>query len=74
MMRNLSGRREDTRLRWRWLLQQLDNLDDDLAAEYLPQIDRGARFYDSVPEEDDLLGAARLAFRYTRCRPSWNDP
>ncbi|WP_236731926.1 helix-turn-helix domain-containing protein [Mycolicibacterium peregrinum] len=64
MMRNLSDRREDTRLRWRWLLQQLDNLDDDLAAEYLMQIDRGARFYDSVPEEDDLLGAARLAFRY----------
>ncbi|WP_368608883.1 PucR family transcriptional regulator [Mycolicibacterium porcinum] len=64
MMRNLSGRREDTRLRWRWLLQQLDTVDEDLAAEYLLQIDRGARFYDSVPEEDDLLGAARLAFRY----------
>ena len=64
MMRNLSSRREDTRLRWRWLLAQLDGLDDDLAAEYLMQIDRGARFYDSVPEEDDLLSAARLAFRY----------
>ncbi|MBX8687673.1 PucR family transcriptional regulator [Mycobacterium sp. 20091114027_K0903767] len=46
------------------MLQQLDNVDEDLAAEYLLQIDRGARFYDSVPEEDDLLGAARLAFRY----------
>ena len=63
-MRNLSGRRDDTRLRWRWLLQKLDELDDDLAAEYLVQIDRGARFYDSVPAEDDLLEAARLAFRY----------
>lgn len=63
-MRNLSGRRDDTRLRWRWLLQKLDDTDDDLAAEYLVQIDRGARFYDSVPEEDDLLEAARLAFRY----------
>ncbi|MEV0673566.1 helix-turn-helix domain-containing protein [Mycobacterium sp. NPDC050441] len=63
-MRNLSGRRDDTRLRWRWLLEKLGDLDDDLAAEYLIQIDRGARYYDSVPEEDDLLGAARQAFRY----------
>ncbi|MGV9797491.1 helix-turn-helix domain-containing protein [Mycobacterium sp. NPDC003449] len=63
-MRNLSGRRDDTRLRWRWLLQKLGDLDDDLAAEYLTQIDRGARFYDSVPSEDDLLDAARQAFRY----------
>lgn len=63
-MRNLSARREDTRLRWRALLQQLGEMDDDLATEYLMQIDRGARFYDSVPEEADLLGAARLAFRY----------
>lgn len=63
-MLNLSARREDTRFRWRWLLQALGNLDDELAAEYLIQIDRGARFYDSVPDEDDLLDAARLAFRY----------
>ncbi|MDV3125420.1 helix-turn-helix domain-containing protein [Mycobacterium sp. 21AC1] len=63
-MLNLTARREDTRLRWRWLLQALGNLDDDLAAEYLVQIDRGARFYDSVPDEEDLLDAARLAFRY----------
>lgn len=64
VMRNLSGRRDETRLRWRWLLHKLDDMGDDLAAEYLAQIDRGARFYDSVPEEDDLLGAARQAFRY----------
>ncbi|WP_232374895.1 helix-turn-helix domain-containing protein [Mycolicibacterium mengxianglii] len=63
-MRNLSGRRDDTRLRWRWLLHKLDDLDEALAAEYLMQVDRGARFYDSVPEEKDLLDAARLAFRY----------
>lgn len=64
MMRNLSARREDTRLRWRSLLEELGDLDDDLATEYLMQIDRGARFYDSVPAEEDLLDAARLAFRY----------
>ncbi|MDH6195582.1 hypothetical protein M2272_002222 [Mycobacterium frederiksbergense] len=63
-MRNLSGRREDTQLRWRALLQELGEMDDDLATEYLMQIDRGARFYDSIPEEEDLLDAARLAFRY----------
>lgn len=63
-MRNLTSRRDDTKLRWRWLLQKLDDLDEDLASDYLVQIDRGARFYDSVPDEDDLRDAARHAFRY----------
>lgn len=63
-MRNLTSRRDDTKLRWRWLLQKLDVLDEDLASDYLVQIDRGARFYDSVPDEDDLRDAARHAFRY----------
>ena len=63
-MRDLSTHRDETRDRWRALLQQLGSLDDDLAAEYLVRIERGTRFYDNVPDEQDLLDAARSAFRY----------
>ena len=63
-MHDLSTHRDETRDRWRALLQQLGSLDDDLAVEYLVRIDRGTRFYDNVPDEQDLLDAARKAFRY----------
>jgi hypothetical protein len=63
-MRTLEQRREDTTDRWRALLRQLGDLDDDLAAEYLLRIDHGTRFYDGVPDEQDLRDAARNAFRY----------
>ena len=63
-MRNLSRHRDDTRYRWRVLLEDLGRLDDDLAAEYLVQIEHGARYYDKIPDEQDLREAARSAFQY----------
>ena len=71
MMRNLSSRREDTRLRWRWLLAQLDGLDDDLAAEYLMQIDRGARFYDRSRRKT-ICSVLRDSHSATCWQSSWS--
>ncbi|ABK73434.1 regulatory protein [Mycolicibacterium smegmatis] len=46
------------------MLQNLGDMLDDLADDYLMRVDSGARFYDNVPSEEDLRDAARLAFRY----------
>lgn len=64
VMRSLACSRADTKVRWRALLQNLGDMLDDLADDYLMRVDSGARFYDNVPSEEDLRDAARLAFRY----------
>ncbi|MGV9797486.1 helix-turn-helix domain-containing protein [Mycobacterium sp. NPDC003449] len=55
---------DQARLRWQILLEDLAGIDDQLAAEYLERIDGGARYYDNVPDEEDLKESARNAFRY----------
>ncbi|MDV3125415.1 helix-turn-helix domain-containing protein [Mycobacterium sp. 21AC1] len=66
-MRPLPAVDEEHR-RWQALLEELAGIDDQLAAEYLEQIDGGARYYDSVPDEGDLKESARKAFRYLLAR------
>lgn len=63
-MRNLARYRQETHARWRALLDELERRDEELAAEYLEHVEGGARYYDSVPNAEDLRAAARSAFQY----------
>ncbi|MGH3645093.1 MAG: helix-turn-helix domain-containing protein, partial [Mycobacterium sp.] len=55
---------DEAHLRWQILLENLAGIDEQLAAEYLERIDGGARYYDNVPDQNDLKESARNAFRY----------
>ncbi|MEH3075828.1 MAG: helix-turn-helix domain-containing protein [Quadrisphaera sp.] len=50
--------------RWRDLLQVLKAQLDEVAGDWLAVIDRGHRFYEEIPEVDDLEASGRKAFRY----------
>ncbi|AHW64570.1 Hypothetical protein CGLY_10625 [Corynebacterium glyciniphilum AJ 3170] len=56
--------REHSRDRWRSLLEELAELEEQLSVEFMEQIQRGARYYDGIPELQDLWDNAVLAFRY----------
>ncbi|HET7739268.1 MAG TPA: hypothetical protein VFL67_01305, partial [Mycobacterium sp.] len=55
---------DEAHRRWQILLEKLAVIDEQLAAEYLERIEGGARYYDSVPDPNDLKDSARDAFRY----------
>jgi hypothetical protein len=55
---------DEAHQRWQILLENLAGIDEQLAAEYLERIDGGARYYDNVPDQNDLKESARNAFRY----------
>lgn len=55
---------DESHRRWQILLEKLAVIDEQLAAEYLERVEGGARYYDSVPDPNDLKDSARDAFRY----------
>lgn len=56
--------REQSRDRWMSLLEDLAELEEELSVEFMEQIQRGSRYYDGIPELQDLWDNAVLAFRY----------